>query len=266
MSLIRLTPSAHLVWDPDDTVRQPAVDPGALPNALAAARVAFRRDWREGLFRLAAEKVSLDGLPPEHAVIVRFWQEFAGGYLTALSHIPESATSIDVLPPQEAWLGRFILSAPPMTGGEYLSPALLRQIWDRLAGWGLEQIGPAANLARFLTQRAPAWNQVGRVCFHLAENKNAPGQPFAFMAAYASGFTADGRLKYLPLHRALKVYSGEAHRRTLINLLTPVHRAAAQVGWVSRLVRSNAIYQPMQWSPSEAYEFLKTSHLLESCG
>ncbi|MBN1296664.1 hypothetical protein JXA80_07775 [bacterium] len=86
------------------------------------------------------------------------------------------------------------------------------------------------------------------------------------MAAYASGFTVDGKLKYLPLHRALKVYAEKSHRQTLINLLTPVHRAAAQCSWVSRLVSTNAIYYPMQWSSAEAYEFLRTTDLLISCG
>ncbi|MBN1296665.1 hypothetical protein JXA80_07780 [bacterium] len=181
MSLIRLTPTAHLIWELDTVVRDLAenvdVSSDGFPDTLAVVRNAFRNDWRDGLFRLAAEKVSLDGLPSEHAGILRFWKEFASGYLTALSHIPESATALDVPPPDDAWLGRFILAVPPMTGGEYVSQELLRQLWDRLVQWGREQIGSVDQLPRFMKQRASAWNPVGRVCFHLAENKADTGAP-----------------------------------------------------------------------------------------
>jgi hypothetical protein len=61
----------------------------------------------------------------------------------------------------------------------------------------------------FLRQYSPRWNQVGRVCFHLAENKNNEKKPFAFLATYTT-LASHGTLpQHLPLKRALQESSAE---------------------------------------------------------
>ncbi|PKP73303.1 MAG: hypothetical protein CVT84_14275, partial [Alphaproteobacteria bacterium HGW-Alphaproteobacteria-6] len=40
----------------------------------------------------------------------------------------------------------------------------------------------AGGREAFLAAHAPQWQQVGRVCFHLAENKSDATLPFAFLA------------------------------------------------------------------------------------
>ena len=94
-------------------------------------------------------------------------------------------------------------------------------------------------------ERAPKWHQVGRVCFHLAENRGDDARPFAFMATYASGFGAAGRLKHLPLRKALEQYAGAKNRAALVKLLSPVQQAAEVCDWVQDLVDSGEIYQPV---------------------
>jgi non-specific serine/threonine protein kinase len=107
---------------------------------------------------------------------------------------------------------------------------------------------------------------VGQVCFHLAENKADQAYPFAFMATYSTGFGSGGRLKHLPLRKALEQYAGARDRSALIKLLSPVQQASSQVKWVNQLVESNDIYQPLAWTADMAYRFLKDVPELEVSG
>src|SRR5262249_34555294 len=105
-----------------------------------------------------------------------------------------------------------------------------------------------------------------RVCFHLAENKNDPTRPFAFMATYTAGFGAAGRLQHLPFRKALEQYAGAQKPPALIQLPSPVQHAAQRCAWVQKLLDSGAIYQPTAWSVRPAYEFLRSVPALEESG
>jgi hypothetical protein len=106
------------------------------------------------------------------------------------------------------------------------------------------------RLEAFIQTEAPKWQQVGRVCFHLAENKTVPDRPFAFVATFAMGFGAGGRLKHVPLRRALEQYAGAKNRPALIKLLEPGQQAAERCDWVRKLVDSGEVYQATAWSPA----------------
>lgn len=56
---------------------------------------------------------------------------------------------------------------------------MLQTIWEALDQWVHEAIVETEGLTAFLQKRAPKWHQVGRVCFHLAENKSDEDRPFA---------------------------------------------------------------------------------------
>ncbi|MFP4499890.1 MAG: DEAD/DEAH box helicase [Candidatus Hydrogenedentota bacterium] len=250
---IALTPSGRLRWQPD-TQGEPS-------EATAPLETAFAHDWREGLFALAAEKTAVAEAPT-----VRYWREFAEGYLTSLCHIPENSETREVTPLSSADYAAMVLAAPPMQGGEYLSEAVLDSIWRALDAWVQERITDDGGSAAFLSKRAPHWHQVGRVCFHLAENKNDPAHPFAFMATYTEGFGPGGRLKHLPLRKALEQYASAKNRPALIKLLSPVHQAAESCAWVKEMVDSGALYQPMAWPAQRAYTFLQSVPVLEESG
>ena len=259
---LRLTPAGHLRWEPSGDEAAPI---GSAPpigeERVRSIRTAFQADWREGLFTLAAEKTPVQDLPG-----LRYWQQLAERYLTGLCHVPEEAERFEVEPPTPADCAHFILTAPPMQGGEYLGEDVLQRIWERLDEWVHEAVAAAGGLAAFLQGRAPGWHQVGRVCFHLAENRGDDARPFAFMATYASGFGAAGRLKHLPLRKALEQYAGAKNRAALVKLLSPVQQAAEVCGWVRDLVDSGEIYQPMAWPPARAYALLQSAPVLEESG
>ena len=109
--------------------------------------------------------------------------EFAGNERGATVDL--TAERIEVEPPSPAECATWVLTAPPMRGGEYLTASLLLDIWSALDRWATEAINSTGGLEAFLQSRAPKWHQVGRVCFHLAENQADDARPFAFLATYA---------------------------------------------------------------------------------
>jgi len=253
MSEIRLTPSGQLRWQ--------TIPGEPQPPEFAVLQKSFERDATGGLFKLAADKYKTTD-----SLTLGYWQGLAEHYLTGLCHIPESANDIVVSPPSDSFFSTLLLSAPPMSGGEYLTLSVLREIWISLSRWGNQAVSSAGGLANFLQTHAPKWHQVGRVCFHLAENKSNEAYPFAFLATYSTGFGSGGRVKHIPLRRAIEQYAGAKNRSALIKLLSPIEQASKQIDWVGRLVDSGEIYQPLAWPAYFAHKFLQTVPSLEDCG
>jgi len=160
-----------------------------------------------------------------------------------------------------------LLSAPPMQGGEYLSADVFRDLWVDLDAWVLEEVSASeGGLSGWLKKHAAIWHQVGRVCFHLAENKRDPEFPFAFLATYAPRLSKGGRVQYQPLGKALQEYAGKRNKKALVALLSPIHRASEEVDFVKELADSGEIFHPLAWTPGEAYRLLKNVPLLEESG
>ncbi len=224
---------------------------------------AFTRSVGEGLFTLAAKKDSTDLTPS-----LQYWRSFACKYLSErcllaqtdpLQPDPvEPFTATETMP--------LLLSVPPMRGAEYLSASVLQDIRSLLDNWVCEQIRAIGGLDALLAKKAPQWHQVGRVCFHLAENKNDPDYPFAFMATYAPELSEQGRIRHQPLSRALQEYAGAKNKKALIRLLSPVQLAAESSPMIKDLVATGDIYHPLAWSPEEAYIFLKDAPQYEQSG
>lgn len=250
---ITLTPHSSLIleWE------------GSLPETPRDKKLVerFADDWRGGLFDLAADKNIFESDPT-----FRFWQQFANQYLTQLSHIPEEEDFSTILPPNVGTLQGLAEQAPPMKGLEYLSQDSLEIIWSHLNDWVEQELQAFDNIHTFLSHRAPKWVQVGRVCFHLAENIKDPKRPFAFLSTYSVGYSAQGKLIHLPLKKALKQYAGDNNHKALIKLLSPVQKAAECYPWVEDLINSGDIYHPLAWTIEKAYQLLSSVDALEECG
>ncbi len=252
MISIRLSPKNRLILDASDQDDSPGI------KALSQA---FAGDWREGLFLLGAKKDSFPWTPT-----AGYWGNIASHYLTRLCHIPSTQTRLDITPPADEIFNYWAESAPPMSGGEYLNVQTLTLIWEQLVAWGMETVARDGGLEKFLSRRAPKWNKVGRVTFHLAENKNDSSRPFAFMAVFSTGMSSGGQVKHLPLGKALELYSGTKNRQALIKLLTPVNEASSRCRWVKEMVDNGNIYRPMAWSARQAYQMLCSAKDLEDSG
>jgi len=240
-------------------------DTGAAPDAwMKRVVTAFSSSQAEGLFALAA---TLPEIPPAPAL--SFWRDFASRHLTRLCRAPESVEERigPIVPPDESELAAMVMSAPPMQGGEYLNSEVLFSLWVDLDTWTRQQIvASGKGPTHWLKKHAPIWSRVGRVCFHIAENKRDPDLPFAFLATYAPSLSTGGRVQYRPLGKALQEYAGERNKQALINLLEPVYRASERVDFVREMVDSGDIFHPLAWTPAEAYRLLKNVPLLEESG
>ncbi|HET6147276.1 MAG TPA: DEAD/DEAH box helicase [Polyangia bacterium] len=233
-------------------------------GALGRIAKRFERGDGYGLFWLGASEPET-ALPPVPA----FWRDLGRAFVVALcatSDLEALRGQVAVEVPREE-LAALAASAPPMIGGEYLTEAVLRELCarmgqavrDELAGW-------QGTVEAFLRHANPIWNVVGRVCFHLAENKGDAETPFAFVATYTTRISAQARAQHLPLAQALREYTGARNKSALLALLVQVQRAAQTSAVAKDLVDSGAVFETLAWTPAEAHKFLKEIPLLESAG
>ncbi|EYS85867.1 helicase [Cupriavidus sp. SK-4] len=250
-----LTPGGHLLAVPEDAAQILADETRLrLGNSFALGA-------GHGLLHLGAAEIDRI-LPPAWA----WWRDFAARYVTALCATPEGG-EIEVATPAAQDLYALIDDAPPMMGGEYLTPDVLATLWGEM-DTALHQELAAANvsLQDFLKMRHPAWNLVGRVHFNLAENRRDPESPFAFLATYTSRLSALGKAQHQPLSQALAEFSGARSKAQLLSLLLPVQRAAEHCDWLREMVDTGEIYHPLRWTPLDAYRFLSDLSQLEAAG
>ena len=238
-----------------------------LPPALARRLgEAFAQGSAWGLFHLGAAEVGLV-LPPALA----FWRDFARDFVAALcAHESfESAPATLRLPaPAAEALSRRAEAAPPMRGGEYLTPAVLASLWNLLHTVWQEHLARTPDRAprEVLQALNPAWSGIGRVYFHLAENKRDAERPFAFLATYTQGVSPRGAPLHRPLGEALHASARAEDAAALRALLVPVQRATEQSPLARELVESKALFHPLAWTPQEAWRFLQEVPRLEQSG
>lgn len=254
---IALSPQGHLLWHPADGEPWPA------PAAIGRIREAFAAGGARGLLHLPTREADTQ-LPAGPT----FWRAFARLHLTRFCHRSETDDLRQVTEgPSETELQNLADRAPPMPGGEYLSVGVLRGLWTSLdEAVRAAAAGFAGGAPEYLKQLGDVWRMVGRVCFHLAENRTNPDLPFAFLATYSAGLSAAGQAQHRPLGQALREYAGEGNKPALLALLTPVHRAAEKSALTKELVENGALFKPLAWRPDQAYRLLKDVPVLEECG
>ena len=197
---------------------------------------------------------------------LEYWRDFAGLFIRELSRTPElelfrHKTNIAVDANQ---LVHFTSCAPLMPGSEYISTELLKTVWSKLnAAFSQAIKSYQGTVAEFIRAYSPEVHLVGRVFFHLVENKDE-NYPFAFLATYSTRLNQQGKSKHLPLKYALKEY--ESDRDKLLELLATVHLAAGQSPLLAHLLDTGELFHPMTWSTAKAFSFLKEVAVYENCG
>lgn len=225
---------------------------------------AFLQSQEQGLLQLVASKIESDW-----SLTLKYWRNFIALYVSqrAQQAANAPATIAYLSPPNDAQLNEWVLKMPPMQGGEYLTTGILAAIWSAFDGWCLAQINSdPEGLAGFMKHHLPAWQQVGRVCFHLAENKQDNDYPFAFIATYAVSISGSREVQHKPLRHALQEYADDTNQVALYHLLKPIHEAALHCEWVREVLESHDVYHPMAWTPAEAYQLLQSIPQLEAAG
>lgn len=203
--------------------------------------------------------------------VFAFWKDMARLYLSLFAATPnlerhdfsQGPPHIDI--PDED-LNRFLLAAPPMKGLEYIDTECLRGLCDEIAMALSQEIRESGKtVADFFSLRHSNLSLLGRICFHLAENKNSEETPFAFLATYAHQ-VKNGRAQHLKLNQALKEYAGAKNKNVLLRLLAPIHKASQESVYLKELVDSGDIYYPLAWTPGETYRWLKDIPLFAKAG
>ncbi|MBA3700453.1 MAG: DEAD/DEAH box helicase [Planctomycetes bacterium] len=253
-----LTPHGHLLL-------APAVDAQAIPVVTSARlQAAFARGAGHGLLSLGTHDIGV-ALPP----VIAWWRQLAERYVTALCLVPEvPERALGGVPaPALGDLQALAWTAPPMAGAEYLTAEVLLVLWTELDRAFLVECAEARqSVQEFLKARNPAWNLVGRVHVHLAENRKDEHKPFAFLATYTTRLSAQATAQHLPLGQALKEFAGAADKERLLALLLPLQRAGEHCPWLKDLITSREIFHPLRWSPAEALQFLHDVPHLEQAG
>jgi non-specific serine/threonine protein kinase len=254
-----ITPSGHLAL-----VEQASIEERDAPLSSQLV-TAFARSAAHGLLHLATKELQ-SSLPPA----CDFARSIARTYLTRLCKTQTDTAAHDIPPtpaPLAAELATWILQAPPITGLEYLNAEALLDWWGGLDGLVREEISAHAGGAQaYLSEKNPLWRFVGRVTFHLAENKRDAEYPFAFLATYASRLSAQGKIQHEPLARSLEHHADTKNKQALLALLVPIQRAAERSPLVKELVDSGEVYHSLRWSPREAYRLLQDIPVLEESG
>lgn len=170
-------------------------------------------------------------------------------------------------PPSPEKLLKIVETSPPLMGLEYLGSAVLENLWTALVNRTRDEAGRAGESVQdYLKNRNSLWNMVGRVVFHLAENRKNEARPFGFLVTYTTRLSGLAKPQFLPLGRAFREFADTADRRGLLALLTPLQRAADASTLIRGLVDSGEIFHPLAWTVRETCRFLDDVPGFESSG
>lgn len=263
---------------PSGTIGIIGIPRGGLPSAKGlASEVSLSEELQQAFQRGPADGLTLlssvhweKGLTPATA----FWRKFGRLYFQSICR--QSTQSSDAWnspdAPSEETLSEILQTAPMMVGLENLRPESLAELWVQLDQYTQQKVrswrkgANASKLSSYLHSLDPAWNLIGRVTFHLAENKKSETKPFAFIATYTESASKSGAFQHVPLAEALKQSLDSGDTRRLDALLQPVSRAADECEIVSGLLESRALFSAQAWSISQAFKFLTSVPLMEKAG
>jgi superfamily II DNA or RNA helicase len=197
---------------------------------------------------------------------LHFWRSFARHFLQCLKLTPDlEALRTDVALPFDPEEGSQRLAAAPlMPGGEYLSLEVLEGAWQGLLTTylrSLEQFD--GTVAEFFHELAPDVHLVGRIYFHLVENRGHDA-PFAFLATYSTRLNQEGESRHLPLKYALEEYGDDPEK--LLALLVTVDDAALKSDLIAELRQSGELFHPLALTTQEALCFLQEIPIYEEAG
>ena len=261
MSLsLLVSPTGHLRPDPTPPRPAPLSD-----EAAVRLTVAFSEGEGPGLLHLGAAELDTP-LPPTLA----FFRELGRSLLGRVCQLAEPEQALAAGEPAAGRGHRRPPAAEPAAhdaAPNTSPPIACARWWAAIRQALLDRVsGQDATVESVLRRSARMWSAVGRVHFHLAENREDPERPFAFLATYTTGLGDRGKVQHAPLGQALRQYAGARNRMALLSLLSPVERAAGRCEWVRALVDSGRVYQPLAWKPAEALALLRDVEALEQAG
>ncbi|MCD5411506.1 MAG: SNF2-related protein [Thermodesulfovibrionales bacterium] len=201
------------------------------------------------------------------SVSLEFWRNFTGIFAAKLRQVQdiEQIREKIHISLEGKKIKEVLEKAPFMTGAEYLDEALLKFLWSRVETKFRQMIkGYDGTVEGFLKTYSPDVHLIGRVYFHLVENRKTEEYPFAFLATYSTSLSKQGRSRHIPLKFALEEY--RHHSQELLDILATIHLAAKKSDLVADLLDSGEVFHPLAWTPKDAFKFLKEIAIYEDSG
>ena len=224
----------------------------------------------ERAFAAGAGRGMLDllryGVPGGGAPVLHWLRERAKERMMLTLRRLRRAEQEPLPPPAGAQLAALLEGMPPTAAG---------QVGARLLGEWLASLEPALHeLARrecctpeeWLCRLGEGWQQLGAICFHLAENagEQAESAPFAFLATYVHRVGQDGKARHIPLGHAATALAND--REGLLALLRPLQAAAEQSPFLRGIINSQEVYKPCAWTARQAHAYLEAIPALDAAG
>jgi len=195
-----------------------------------------------------------------------FWCRFSALFVHRLRLTPdleELRHRVQISLPEHE-VAVLLETLPPMIGGEYINSRLMATFWSALTTSFTTSIEKFfGSVAEFIHHYSPNSHLLGRIYFHLVENKDDDA-PFAFLATYSTRLGGQGQSKHLPLKYALQEYQDDNNK--LLELLTTVYKAAKESTMIAELLENNDLFSPLAWTSQDAHIFLQEVPLYEEAG
>ena len=230
-------------------------------DAVTTWAEAFEKDRYEALYHLGFSNREKWFSPS-----IEYLHRISEMLIRRVSQQPDIELSRDAV---EAILGddeakALVEGLPFVLGMEHVNAEWVRKLWDRLLEVFRSEIKVyEGTVARYFLDHHANINVVGRVFFHLVENKGS-AYPFAFMATYTTKPVKSRRAVHTPLKNALAEFEGD--EKMLLSLISTVIKAAEKSDFISGLLESGELFAPLKLTADEAYTFLKELPSYEEAG
>ena len=194
---------------------------------------------------------------------IHFWHRFSQTFIHRLRLTPDIEILRDKatieFPKQER--KQFLLDTPNNLGSEYIQETFLTTIWEELNDYFKRQIRKTnKTVESFLHALNEDIHSSGRIYFHLVENKNSRSHPFSFLATSKVGKND----QHVPLREIIKETSGNEDK--LRNMFIQLYRAVKKSSSLDTMFSNGDLFHPIQWTPQEAFRFLKEIPAFENAG
>ena len=205
------------------------------------------------------------GAPPSAAPVLNWLRERTRERMIHyLRLLRRGENELPSLPGAE--LAKLLESMPPLAAGEASA--------GMLGGWlgglpcALAELAQRESCSplEWLCKLGDGWQQLGLLCFHLAENagERADSAPFAFLATFVHRVGQDGKARHMPLGHAASMLAND--REALLALLRPLQAAAGKNDFLRELINSREVYRPCAWSAGRTLQYLRAIPVLEQVG
>ena len=235
-----------------------------LQDCLTEAALSMKKDFEEdkykALYSLSFRKGDKADTPS-----LSFLSSLSALFVSALLHTPSleiARGSVDVVY-DDSDIISLIDSAPYMIGREYLTDEWVRLQFSRMLEVYEREISSFDGTVDLYFSRLRKDLIVpSRVYFHMVEYPEDDA-PFAFMATYTT-MDAEGRVRHYPLKYARREYDNDMEK--LGALVSSIKLISEESSFISSLVDSGDIFNPIKLTEEEAYVFLRETSLYERHG